>query len=186
MLLKKTQQQPTSFYRTVAPAPCSPPYPPPPLHFSEIKFDFSPPGQRGRAGGRDGGGGENCHAPPPPLASPFNLRREGGEGAPTAKQTEEEEERGKVGWEREGGPEEQKQREIYGYEFFPPHSFPPRIFHMEDFSFPPSEFFLKRGKLGVFRIGISNSEKLLFFQREGKRCFAPKSPPPFLSILHST
>ena len=91
-----------------------------------------------------------------------------------------------MGWEREGGPEEQKQREIYGYEFFPLTPSLPAFSIWRIFLFHRRNFFLKRGKLGVFRIGISNSGKLLFFQREGKRCFAPKSPPsvPFHPPLH--
>ena len=119
VLLKKTQQQPTSFYRTVAPAPCSPPYPPPPLHFSEIKFDFSPPGQRGRAGGRDGGGGENCHAPPPPLASPFNLRREGGKGRPRLNKRRRRRRGEKWGGKEREGRRSKSRERFMGMSFFP-------------------------------------------------------------------
>ncbi len=76
-----------------------------------------------------------------------------------------------MGWEREGGPEEQKQREIYGYEFFPPHSFPPRIFHMEDFSFPPSEFFFEKGEIGRFPYRYFQFGKALIFPARGKALF---------------
>ncbi len=153
----------------------------------KLNSTFRLRGRQGRAGGRNGGGGENCHAPPPPLASPFNLRREGGgKGRPRLNKRRRRRRGEKWGGKEREGRRSKSRERFMGMSFFPSLLPSPHFPYGGFFFSTVGIFFLKRGKLGVFRIGISNSGKLLFFQREGKRCFAPKSPPsvPFHPPLH--